>query len=149
VSSFAPSAAFPQPPASTRDVPSKARVAIIDDDPIVRLLLRTFLRSSPSVRVVAEVDNGADAAQAVADAHADIVIMDYDMGPVDGVEATRAVMLARPQAHVVVFTASGDGAVAADFRAAGAVDQFDKDELHELLAYVVSIPSPSRYAASA
>jgi len=143
VSSFALSIAFPQPPESPRDVASKARVAIVDDDPAVRLLLRTFLRASPSVTVVAEVDNGADAAQAVTDAHADVVIMDYDLGPVDGIEATRAVMAARPQAHVVVFTASGNRAIAADFRAAGAVDQFDKGELHELLAHVASIPSPS------
>ena len=141
MSSLAPSIAFPQPPASMRAGASKARVAIVDDDPTVRLLLRTFLRFSPSVTVVAEIDNGADAARAVADAHADVVIMDYDLGPVDGIEATRAVMAARPQAHVVVFTASGSGAVAADFRAAGAVDQFDKGELHELIAYVGSIPS--------
>jgi DNA-binding NarL/FixJ family response regulator len=144
VSSFAPSIALAQPPESTRHVASRARVAIVDDDPTVRLLLRTFLRYSHSVTVVAEVDNGADAAQAVADAHADVVIMDYDLGPVDGIEATRAVIAARPQAHVVVFSASADRAVAADFRAAGAVDQFDKDELHELIAYVASIPSRSR-----
>jgi hypothetical protein len=40
-----------------------------------------------------------------------------------------------------VFTASGNGAVAADFGAADAVDQFDTGELHELIAYVASIPS--------
>ena len=144
MSSFAPSIASPPPAESTRDLADKRRVAIVDDDPTVRLLLRAFLRSSPFVAVVAEVDNGADAAQAIADAHADVVIMDYDLGPVDGVEATRAVMAARPQAHVVVFTANGDGAIAADFRAAGAVDQFGKDQVHDLITYVASIPSPSR-----
>jgi len=143
VSSFASCIALAQPLESTRQVASKARVAIVDDDPAVRLLLRTFLRLLPSVTVVAEVDNGADAAQAIVDAHADVVIMDYDLGRVDGIEATQAVMAARPHVHVVVFTASGDGAVAAGFRAAGAVDQFDKSELQQLIAYVASIPSPS------
>jgi DNA-binding NarL/FixJ family response regulator len=144
VSSFAASIAVAQPPESTRDLVPETRVAIVDDDPAVRLLLRAFLRSSPSVTVVTEVDNGADAAQAVADAGADVVIMDYDLGPVDGIEATRAVMAAQPQAHVVVFTASGSEAVAADFRAAGAVDQFDKGELHELIAYVSTLVGVAR-----
>lgn len=121
---------------------ASTRVAIVDDNPQVRRLLRLLFGVVASTVVVAEIEDGVHAAQLIAESQADVVIMDYDMPGVDGVQATREVRAARPAAQVVAFTSSGDDArVAARFREAGAAEQFDKTQVRELVAFVGALAS--------
>ncbi|GAB2489014.1 response regulator transcription factor [Luteococcus sediminum] len=79
------------------------RVIIVDDDPLVRAGLRLMLRG-PRIDVVAEHDDGLGAAELVAREQADVVLMDIRMPRMDGIEATRKVLAARPAARVLVLT---------------------------------------------
>jgi DNA-binding NarL/FixJ family response regulator len=115
------------------------RVAIVDDNRVVRELLRKRLAEDTSAVVVAEVDDGEHAARAVAESHAELVIMDYQMPGVDGVEATRRVKAAAPMSQVVAFSSAADDAVATAFKAAGAAACFDKTQIGELVTYVRSL----------
>src|SRR4051794_41733406 len=58
--------------------------------------------------VVATAADGLDAAQVVADARPDVVLMDYRLPGLDGVQATRAVLEACPGTAVVCLTASAN-----------------------------------------
>src|SRR5512132_4173063 len=58
------------------------------------------------MEVVAAVPDGSDAAEAAARVRPDVVVMDYRLPGLDGVQATRAVREAWPSAAVICLTAS-------------------------------------------
>src|SRR4029078_2262549 len=73
---------------------SLIRVVVVDDHAVVRRGLRAFLNTEPAIDVVADAENGADALallerMAVSGRLPDVVLMDLQMEPVDGIVATR------------------------------------------------------------
>ncbi|MFD1861205.1 DNA-binding response regulator [Aeromicrobium camelliae] len=78
------------------------RVAIVDDDPLVRAGLSMVLGGAPDVEIVAEAGDGA-AALSVAPA-ADVVLMDIRMPIMDGLAATERLLAEEPAPHVIVLT---------------------------------------------
>ncbi len=82
--------------------PGVVSVLIVDDQPLVRSGLRMILETSPSMRVVGEAPNGADAVVLAAELSPDVVIMDIQMPILDGIEATRRIS-GRPDAPAVLM----------------------------------------------
>ncbi|SHN44319.1 response regulator transcription factor [Cryptosporangium aurantiacum] len=80
------------------------RLAIVDDDPLVRAGLRMLLAAASDIEIVAEAADGAEAAVAV-DAHSpDVVLMDIRMPKVDGLIATERLRSRANRPHVIVLT---------------------------------------------
>lgn len=79
-------------------------VLIVDDEPLVRDAYRAFLQRRPEFELVAEATNGEEAVAAASQHLPDVVLMDLQMPVLDGVEATRQICAARPDACVVVMT---------------------------------------------
>ncbi|WP_277212191.1 response regulator [Isoptericola croceus] len=93
-------------PGTRPDDAVPVRVAIVDDEPLVRTGLRVVLDAEPGLTVVGEADDGAGVPQLVAETRPDVVLMDIRMPHVDGIAATRAI-LDRPRGEpprVVVLT---------------------------------------------
>src|ERR1043165_10068542 len=84
------------------------RVVLVEDNDVFREALELLLGLRAAVRVVASVADGADAAGVVADVRPDVVIMDYRLPGLDGVQATREVLAACPETAVVCLTASAN-----------------------------------------
>jgi DNA-binding NarL/FixJ family response regulator len=116
--------------------PAALRIAVIDDNAPVRLLLRQLLEADGTISVVAEGEDGDCAPGVVVESEAEIAIVDYHMRRVDGVEATRRIRAARPSIEIVAFTSTDDRAVIAAFFAAGASRHFDKTAINDLVAFV-------------
>jgi DNA-binding NarL/FixJ family response regulator len=80
---------------------------LCDDQALIRFGLRRMLEADPDLAVVGEVGDGEDA---VAEAHRvrpDLVLMDIRMPVLDGIEATRRIVRARPATKVLILTTFG------------------------------------------
>jgi two-component system LytT family response regulator len=62
----------------------EVRVAIIDDEPLVRTGLRSLLEREPDIAIVGEARNGSEAVALITDARPDLVFLDVRMPVLDG-----------------------------------------------------------------
>ncbi len=93
------------------------RVALADDQELVRTGFRLILSAEPDLEVVAEAANGQEAVEVVRTRRPDVVLMDVRMPVLDGIEATRRI--AR-ETRVLVLTTFGVDSVVFDALRAGA-----------------------------
>ncbi|WP_082110226.1 response regulator [Demequina phytophila] len=80
------------------------RVAIVDDDPLVRMGLRAIVGSEPGWEVIGEAGDGAEAVTLATREKPDVVLMDIRMPGVDGLTATREIVAAGVPTRVLVLT---------------------------------------------
>jgi len=80
------------------------RIAIVDDDPLVRMGLRAIVGSEPGWEVVAEAGDGNEAIAVVREHQPDVVLMDVRMPNLDGLAATRAITADLPSVKILVLT---------------------------------------------
>ena len=80
------------------------RLLIVDDEALVRAGLKMILESDDDLEVVAEAEDGADAAAMVKEHRPDVVLMDIRMPRMDGLAATREVQGLPDPPKVVVLT---------------------------------------------
>jgi DNA-binding NarL/FixJ family response regulator len=82
----------------------EVKVAIVDDDPMVRAALRMMLDGAEGLRVVGEAADGAEVPDMVASHFPDVVLMDLRMPRVNGVTATQRLQRSPTAPAVVVLT---------------------------------------------
>ena len=112
-------------------------IVLVEDNEIFREALELLLGLRDDVAVVASVGDGADAARVCAEVRPDVVLMDYRLPGLDGVQATGAVRDASPSSAVVCLTASANLREMDALLAAGAVACLSKDqELDEIVAAI-------------
>ena len=83
---------------------SALRVLVADDHPLFRAGLRSTFEFAESVELVGEVEAGEQAIEAARALEPDVVVMDLHMPGLNGIEATRAIVGARPETGVLVLT---------------------------------------------
>jgi DNA-binding NarL/FixJ family response regulator len=104
------------------------RVVLVEDNKVFREALELLLGLRSDMEVVASVQDGGDAADVAARLKPDVVLMDYRLPGLDGVQATRAVREAAPETAVVCLTASANLRERDALIEAGAVDCLRKDQ---------------------
>ena len=113
------------------------RIVLVEDNDVFRDALEFLLAMRGDVEVVASVADGAAAVTAAVEHRPDVVVMDYRLPGMDGIEATAEVLVALPDVAVVALTASADAAEREALVAAGAVECLTKDqELEEIVAAI-------------
>ena len=89
--------------------PPPLRILIADDHAFFRRGLREVINDEPDMVVVAEASDGEEAirrARTLRPQALDLVLMDIDMAPVDGIAATERLVSADPDLPVVMLTVS-------------------------------------------
>jgi DNA-binding NarL/FixJ family response regulator len=113
------------------------RIVLVEDNQVFREALELLLGLQTDIEVVASVGSGSDAVAAAEEHSPDVVLMDYRLPGLDGVQATRAVRQAAPGVAVVCLTASANLREVDALYEAGAVACLSKDqELDEIIAAI-------------
>jgi DNA-binding NarL/FixJ family response regulator len=103
------------------------RVLVVDDHPVVRQGLRTFLDLQDDLTVVGEAADGAAAVTAAGDLRPDVVLLDLKMPGTDGVAALDGLRAAGNAARVLVITSFTEPAAVLPAVRAGAAGYVYKD----------------------
>ena len=104
------------------------RILLVEDNQVFREALELLLGMSADVEVVAAVGDGAAAVPACQEHRPDVVLMDYRLPGLDGVQATTALREACPESAVVCLTASANTREIEALYQAGAIACLTKDQ---------------------
>jgi two-component system, NarL family, response regulator DesR len=122
--------------------PAPIRVALVEDNKVFREALELLLGIRSDVEVVASVEHAGDIVSLCREHEPDVVVIDYRLPGMDGVEATTALRQACPDVAVLCLTASANPREMEAMEQAGAVACMSKDE--ELDEIVAAIRSAAR-----
>jgi len=104
------------------------RVALVEDNEVFREALELLLGLRSDIDVVGSVGDGSKVAELCRQLDPDVVVMDFRLPALDGVEATRALRAACPEVAVICLTASANLREVDALFEAGAVACLTKDE---------------------
>jgi DNA-binding NarL/FixJ family response regulator len=77
------------------------RVLLVDDESLVRRILKQILSAYQDLELVGEAANGEEAISAVERLQPDVVVMDIRMPGYDGIAAVRAIREKYPRAKII------------------------------------------------
>lgn len=123
----------------------KIRVMIVDDNAMMRMGLATLLKFYPDIEISGEAADGLEAVERARDLKPDVILMDFNMPNMNGLEATRIILEQQPDTRIIGLSIKNDPETVAAMSAAGAVDHLGKDcDICTLLAAIrrsAGIPS--------
>jgi DNA-binding NarL/FixJ family response regulator len=127
---------------------SPIRVLLVEDNDVFRQALELLLGMQAGLEVVGAVAEGTGVVAAAHELRPDVVVMDFRLPGMDGVEATRALKAALPEIAVVCLTASASPRELEALAAAGARACLRKDqELDEIVAAIRTAGEEARTGA--
>jgi two-component system, NarL family, response regulator DesR len=120
------------------------RIVLVEDNQVFREALELLLGLRSDVEVVASVGDGTEAVPACKAYDPDVVLMDYRLPGLDGVQATAAVRAACPDIAVVCLTASANATEMEALLEAGAVRCLTKDQELDAIVAALREAAPAR-----
>ncbi len=120
------------------------RVLLVEDNDVFRQALILLLELQDGIEVVGAVSEGNAAVSAYREHRPDVVVMDFRLPGMDGVETTLALVNEHPEVSVVCLTASASPRELDALKAAGAVDCLRKDEELDVIVGAIRRAGESR-----
>ncbi len=105
------------------------RILLADDHTVMRDGLRALLEKQADMAVVAEAADGRESVRLAEEESPDVVVMDIGMPNMNGIEATRRIVAARPHTGVVILSMHQDESYVLRSLKAGAKGYLLKDSL--------------------
>src|SRR5215475_4901077 len=96
------------------------RILLADTDDIVRAGLRTVFKARENWEVCSEARSGKEAVKLARKVRPDVVVLDLDLGEMNGIVATRQIKRDRGETEVLIFTTNAEEPAIRDVLAAGA-----------------------------
>src|SRR5687768_3364465 len=109
------------------------RVLLVDDESLVRQVLREILAAHSDIELVGEATTGDEAIISVERLQPHVVVMDINMPRMDGIAATREIRVRFPQVKVIAVSEYAYGYHAHAMHIAGAVGVYKKSAAPEEL----------------
>jgi two-component system, NarL family, response regulator LiaR len=125
------------------NVPEEIRVLIADDHRLFGQALEAILATDDRLEVVGHAGDGSEAVQLALAVDPDVILMDIAMPIMDGFQATKQIRKQRPQARVLMLTASNSRTDLDRARKAGAAGYVTKDRIAaELIDAIIEVVAP-------
>jgi DNA-binding NarL/FixJ family response regulator len=113
------------------------RLVLVEDNDVFREALELLLGLRSDVAIVGAARDGIEALEVCRREQPDVVLLDYRLPALDGVQAARAIRESCPATAVVCLTASANARETEALFEAGAVECLTKDrELDEIVSAV-------------
>ena len=109
------------------------RVLLVDDESMVRRILKQILTSYRDMELVGEAATGYEAVAAVERLQPDIVVMDIRMPGLDGIAAAREIKVKYPRVKIIGLSEYAYGYNTDAMEKAGAVGVYHKSSAYEEL----------------
>ena len=103
------------------------RVAIADDHPRLREALAFILSHSPGISIVAQCANGEEAVKAVEKHSPDVILLDINMAPMNGVQAAEKITRHYPNTRIIGMSIHKDVSYVNRMFRAGAIGYVTKN----------------------
>lgn len=105
------------------------RVLVVDDQAPFRAAARAVITRVPGFQLVAEATSGEEAVEVADVLHPAVVLMDINMGALDGLEATKIITDSHPETMVILVSTYTEDDMPPAARTCGAAAYVNKDEL--------------------
>jgi DNA-binding NarL/FixJ family response regulator len=103
------------------NLPKRITILLADDHTVVREGLRALLESEGDFAIVGEAETGRQAVELARKLRPSVIVMDIAMPLLNGLEATRQIRKALPDAKVVILSAHSDAVYVEQVMNSGAV----------------------------
>jgi len=111
----------------------RIKLLLVDDHPVVRKGIRSYLENVDSVKVLGEATNGEEAVAMTRELSPDVVLMDIEMPKMSGLEATQAIRKEFPGIKILILTVHNTKYYVMQILQAGAKGYVLKDAPPEVL----------------
>ena len=115
------------------------RLAIVDDHAMVRQTWRMVLQRDERIDVIAECASGAEAIECAEKDGPDVMLMDINMTPVNGFEATREIVQQQPHIKIIGTSINNQAAYVRALLQAGAKGYVTKNSPSEEMIHAILI----------
>ena len=120
------------------------RILIVDDSALIRRILRSCIEQNTDWHVCGEADNGKVAVDKVQELDPDVVILDFQMPVMNGLDAARRIAASAPNTAIVMLTIHSCKQLRKDAQAAGIKCVLSKSNADLLLASLRQLCGGSR-----
>jgi two-component system invasion response regulator UvrY len=118
--------------------PEQIRIVIVDDHPLIRETWTLLLELDNRFIVIAQCSNGAEAIEAADELNPDIILMDINMHPVNGFEATRKIVNKNPSAKIIGMSVNNQPSYARNMLQSGAKGYITKNSTKEEMTSAIT-----------
>jgi|ERR1700728_858411 len=120
----------------------RTRFLIVDDNDLVRQSLRTVLQANPEWEIAGEASNGQDAVEVFKSSRPNLVILDFQMPGMNGIETARRILEIAPAMPIVLFTQHASAELEKHALSAGIRSVVSKTDTFPMVGIIEALLGP-------
>jgi DNA-binding NarL/FixJ family response regulator len=122
------------------------RIVIVDDHPLIRETWKLLIEMDNRFIVIAQCSNGAEAIDAAHQHAPDIMLMDINMHPVNGFDATRKIVSLHPGIKIIGMSVNNQPSYARNMLQLGAKGYVTKNSTkEEMVSAITTVHSGGQF----
>ena len=128
-------------------VTNKITILIVDDHKLIRDTWSFILNSDPRFQVIAETDSGKSAIELAESNQPNIILMDINMSPMNGFEATKEIRKISPESKIIGVSMHSQPAYAKKMLQVGAMGYITKNSSkEEMIGAITEVAQGNKYS---
>jgi DNA-binding NarL/FixJ family response regulator len=127
----------------------RTRFLIVDDSELVRKSLRTVLQANPDWEICGEAADGETALKLFRELHPNVVILDFQMPGINGIETARRMSEVAPAVPIVLFTQHASPDLERHAREAGVRSVVSKTNAFPMVGMIEALLGPAESESAA